>query len=124
MPRLSRWRSVGSAGEPYPRWLRDLEHESGAYAIRDADTREVLYVGESHSDRLKATITRHLQRWTEDSGWWTEREGVEVAVLLTDPGDAEDAQEELIARLNPTVNRYLLPDDDEEDEEDEDAVPF
>jgi hypothetical protein len=53
------WRAVGASGA-YPQWVRDLKHKSGVYLIRDADTRELLYVGSS-SGRLYDTLTRHFQ---------------------------------------------------------------
>lgn len=39
----------------------DTDGKHGVYAIRDASTHEVLYVGESHTARLWATMTRHFQ---------------------------------------------------------------
>ncbi len=57
---LSAYRPVGDRGEPYPDWIRALKDEAGVYVIRDAESREILYVGSS-SGRLYDTLTRHLQ---------------------------------------------------------------
>lgn len=99
MPRLSRWRPVGRAGEPYPQWVRDLEDASGAYAIRSATTGEVWYVGESHTGNLKRTLTP--------------RHAVEVAVSVTSDEDATIEQDRLIDRLLPRDNIYLVGPDAE-----------
>jgi len=55
------YRPVGTRGEDYPEWLRNLRGKSGVYVIRDAQSGEILYVGESHSDRIFETLTRHFQ---------------------------------------------------------------
>ena len=49
-------------GEPgsFPAWIRGLRHESGVYIIRDLFENAIGYVGESHSNRLYSTLTRHL----------------------------------------------------------------
>ncbi|MCL4209290.1 MAG: hypothetical protein HRU76_13800 [Phycisphaeraceae bacterium] len=117
MERLT-YRSVeGSKGDPYPAWLRELRGESGVYIIRDRASREVLYVGESHTGRLYATITRHFQAWdnsqnTAGPTYW--RDDVEVAVRVLCGGacESEPEQDRLIALLDPRDNR-LVPADDE-----------
>lgn len=117
---LSRWRPVGHPNEPYPDWLRNLADRSGAYAIRSRRTHEIYYVGESHTNRLAKTITRHLQNWQGPSAGTTySRSQVEIAVSVTAPSQAEEEQARLIARLDPRDNVYLV-----EDDEDEDDVPF
>lgn len=118
---LSRWRPVGESG-PYPEWFRGIAFRSGAYAIRDIDTREVWYVGESHTNRLGKTIQRHLQRWQGPTAGTTYQRGaVEIAVSITAPADAEEEQARLIQRLDPIDNTYLV---EEKEEEEEDDVPF
>ena len=64
MSRL-RWQSpVAVEGRGLADWLRDLRGGlNGVYLIRDARTREMLYVGESHTGRLYETLTRHLYSW-------------------------------------------------------------
>jgi hypothetical protein len=41
---------------------------NGVYAIRDARTKLVLYVGESHTGRLRRTLQRHVEHWIDDRG--------------------------------------------------------
>jgi hypothetical protein len=58
------YRPVGARGEPYPDWVQALRGKSGVYVIRERDASGapvVVYVGESHSDRLYETLTRHFQ---------------------------------------------------------------
>jgi hypothetical protein len=54
---------------------------SGVYAIRDAATKAVLYVGESHTGRLRTTLQRHLEYWIDQRGprEFYERGAVQVA---------------------------------------------
>lgn len=98
---------MGERGS-YPRWIRELDGHNGVYIIRARDTGEVVYVGESHSDRLYATLTRHFQRWTpvhNTAGPTYDRDQVEVAVILTPSDHAEYMQNELICVLDPRDNR-------------------
>lgn len=107
------FRGIGAAGR-YPGWLRLLREASGAYVIRRAADRRIVYVGESHSDRLYATITRHFQTWRRlngyrrdtpnDPGVWYPRAESEVAVVVTDPDAARPLQDDLIRRLEPEDN--------------------
>lgn len=111
------FRSVGSPGELFPAWLRSLDGASGVYVIRDADTREVLYVGESHTGRLSKTIVRHLQRWNRDKAFWAgagfsrndpgtryRRGDVEVAAFKVPASRAVRVQDSLIVELDPRDN--------------------
>lgn len=133
-PTPLKYRSVGSVGAPYPEWVRALRGQSGVYVIRDRATREVLYVGESHSGNLYETLTRHLQqwnRWTKRS-WWPgqfapsdhdpgltyDRHAVEVAARVLVEDDPIDEELRLIQRLRPRDNLRGQPvevvvDDDE-----------
>jgi len=63
VPRWS-WMSVGDPYDAYPPRLRELRRMrvSGVYGIRLRTTGAVLYIGESHSDCLYQTLTRHLQK--------------------------------------------------------------
>ncbi len=123
------YRSVGSKGEPYPPWVRDLDGESGVYVIRerkrDGDF-EIVYVGQSHTGRLYDTLTRHLQTWRRWKGFWKgqygeghdpgltyDRDRVEVAVRITPPSEALDEEARLIKRLRPRDNLLGQPADDE-----------
>ena len=89
-------------------WLLDLRRQSGAYVIRSRRTRQILYVGESHTGRLAKTIKRHFYRWKDspERRHHTYRPGdVEIAVRLTPPAEAAiGAQNNLILRLDPRDN--------------------
>lgn len=91
----------------YAPWVRELAKRNGAYVIRDLETGEALYVGESHSKRLHGTLTRHFQSWTGyQAGTLYDRYRVEVAIAALD-GSARDViakQKELIRALSPVDN--------------------
>jgi hypothetical protein len=122
------YRPIGERGGRYPKWIRDLRHESGVYVIRDRSTREILYVGESHTSKLYETLTRHFQTWRRFKGFWRgqyaeghdpgltyPREAVEVSARITTPARALEEEARLIRRLAPRDNlRGQL----------EDEVPF
>lgn len=94
------------AGAEFPAWVQELRGKSGVYIIRQAGgERRVLYVGESHTGRLKKTLLRHFQAWSgKTAGQTYGRGGCEVAVIVTAPGKAVEKQNELICRLNPSDN--------------------
>ncbi len=115
------YRPVGRMGEPYPDWVRRLKGKSGVYVIRQGG--EPVYVGESHSDRLYETMTRHFQSWRRWKGFWRgqyaeghdpgltyRRDRVEVAARVTSPEGAMDEEERLIRRLRPRDNLLGQPD--------------
>lgn len=116
------FRSVVDEYDPlrYAAWVRALHKRSGAYVIRDLETGEVLYVGESHSGRLRGTLTRHFQSWTGyQAGTLYNRYRVEVAVVALDAPAKEviATQKELIRALSPTDNvhhREWAETDDED----------
>lgn len=123
------FRPVGRRGEAYPEWVRALRGKSGVYVIRDRDSHEILYVGESHSGRLHETLTRHFQTWRRFKGFWRgqyaeghdpgltyPRDRVEVAVRITSDARAIDEEARLITRLQPRDNLVGQPA--------EEAVPF
>ena len=94
----------------FPQWLNDLRNLSGAYIIRDRRTREILYVGESHTGNLARTLKRHFYPWRDDPERrhnTYDRQAVEVAVRLTPPTTAVGAQDNLIRRLAPRDNGYI-----------------
>jgi hypothetical protein len=118
------YRAVGRSGEPYPDWVRGLKGKSGVYIIREG--REVVYVGESHTDRLYDTLTRHFQTWRRWKGFWKgqyaeghdpgltyDRAKVEVAVRVTSAAQALHEEARLIARLRPRDNLLGQPELDE-----------
>jgi hypothetical protein len=83
-----RWRSpLHPSGQGFADWLRELRpaRANGVYLIRDARTREMLYIGESHTSRLYETLTRHLYAWNgKGSGPSYHPALVEVAVMLAE----------------------------------------
>ena len=119
------WREIGGEGDRYPGWLRALALVSGAYAIRDASSHRVLYVGSS-GGALYSTITRHFQQWKRAKQWWKGMRGAghdpgltyargrcEVSVCVTRRGDHLEAEAELIRVLKPRDNLALHPDGEE-----------
>lgn len=117
------YRPVGSPGEPYPQWVRDLKGKSGVYVIREDG--ETVYVGSSVG-RLYDTLTRHLQTWRRWKGFWKgqygeghdpgltyARDRVEVAMRLTSPDDALDEEARLIRRLRPRDDLIGQPVEEE-----------
>ena len=120
------YRPVGAKGEPYPEWVRELDGKSGVYVIRERQrdgSSEIVYVGESHTNRLYDTLTRHLQIWRRWKGYWKgqygeghdpgltyDRDRVEVAVRITSPDDALDEEARLIRRLRPRDNLIGQPE--------------
>lgn len=91
-------------------WLNDLRNLSGAYVIRDARTKRVLYIGESHTGNLAKTIKRHFWHWRDDverKHYTYDRQSVEVAVRLTPPTTAAAAQDNLIRRIEPRDNAFI-----------------
>jgi len=140
------WRPIGAHGEAYPAWVRALKKSSGVYAIRVPSSSsffglisspaEVLYVGESHTGNLYATLTRHFQHWSRGThrkrGFWQasekyaprqtdpghtyRREAVEVAVKVSNvEGRAQTWQAAWIKSLRPRDNVAIV---------DADPVPF
>src|SRR5207245_2123824 len=72
---------------------------------RDVRTRELLYVGESHTDRMYQTLTRHLYSWSGyGSGPSYHSVRVEVAVERLHPREANAEQYRLIQSLHPRDN--------------------
>ncbi|MCX5744591.1 MAG: hypothetical protein NT062_19040, partial [Proteobacteria bacterium] len=124
------YRPIGAPGEAYPDWVRVLKDKAGVYVIRDAESREIVYVGSS-AGRLYDTLTRHFQTWRRFKGFWKgqyaeghdpgltyDRDSVEVAVRLTSPAASLDEEMRLIRRLKPRDNLIGQPESVEEE------VPF
>lgn len=121
------YRPVGSPGERYPSWVQALRGQSGVYVIRerqDDGKPIIVYVGESHTDRLYETLTRHFQTWRRFKGFWRgqyaeghdpgltyPRDLVEVAVRELAGSDAIDEEARLIRRLRPRDNLLGQPGD-------------
>lgn len=65
----------------------------------------MLYIGESHSDSLLRTLTRHFQHWTgETSGPTFSKSKVEVAIVFASKDTAVDKQNALISEHQPKHN--------------------
>lgn len=102
------FRSLGDLGR-FAEWVRALRGVSGVYVIRDLSG-TVLYVGESHRDKLYETLTRHLQAWSgRTAGPTYHRERVEVAVAVVPRAEALVLQDALIVALQPEDNRRIPP---------------
>jgi hypothetical protein len=115
-----RFRPVGHSAEPYPDWVRALKGKSGVYVIRELDENGepvIVYVGESHTDRLYDTLTRHLQQWRRWKGFWKgqygqghdpgltyDRDAVEVAARVVPPDEAIELEARLIRKYSPRDN--------------------
>ena len=117
-----RYRSVVDGRDVlrYAPWVRELRDRNGVYVIRDAFSRDVLYVGESHTGRLYSTLTRHFQFWDGyTAGTTYDRDGVQVAVSHLDAPSREviRGQVELIGALAPLDNtHHQLGDEDLDDD--------
>ena len=111
------FRSIdGEPGDRYPEWIAACAGRSGVYVI-NAKRGGVLYVGESHSGRLKATLVRHFQRWRRDklnlysktdwsrtTGKTYDRGDVLVWVHPCRKDQAQKLQYALIQKLEPRDN--------------------
>lgn len=116
--RRSRWRCPVDEQHKFLPWVHELRGKNGVYLIRDATTKELLYVGESHRERLMHTLMRHLWVWNgRGSGPTYSPRFVEIAVELYErPDEAIDRQFELIRQLDPrdnVVDGHTLPSLDE-----------
>lgn len=100
----------GEAGTvDYHPELRRLVDRSGVYALRDRETREVLYVGESHTGRLYRTLLRHFQDRSgrfKKLGEWVSAAPLrlDVAWWVTAPGQALGREKDVIEWLCPSGN--------------------
>ena len=133
-----RFRSVGAVAEPYPDGVRALKNKSGVYVIRELDEHGepvIVYVGESHSDRLYDTLTRHLQQWRRWKGFWKgqygqghdpgltyDRDAVEVAARVVPPEEAIELEARLIRKYTPRDN--INGQVEEVDDVDQEDPPF
>jgi excinuclease UvrABC nuclease subunit len=95
------------------RWVRALDGKSGVYVIRQKALLfpTVVYVGESHTGRLKKTLLRHFEKWTgKTAGPTYPRTKVEVAVIPCRADQAISRQNALIESLRPRDNIAAKPD--------------
>ncbi len=93
-------------GRAVAEWVKALKGKSGVYVVRERGfLGSVLYVGESHSNRLYSTLLRHFQRWTGPTAGPTfPASKVEVAVIRTPAAKAVDLQNAVIAEYRPKFN--------------------
>lgn len=91
---------------------------SGIYAIADKKTKRVLYVGESHTQNLYDTITRHFRKWERPrtlkyaggrtrGGKAFDRRDVLICWTITPAAKAQALQYAEIQRLKPPENEVL-----------------
>jgi excinuclease UvrABC nuclease subunit len=93
-------------GQKLRPWIAELAGKSGVYVIREKGFfGEIVYVGESHTGRLKKTLLRHFQRWTgKTKGPTFSRSKVEIAIVKTRKEKAVELQNALIAEHRPKLN--------------------
>lgn len=106
------WRALRRGGV-WSSEVRDLVRgEAGVYAVRETSNPEtVLYVGESHSPSARAplrfwkTLLRHFHGASTfgKRGEWTYQgtHDLDVALWITAPGEAYEAEGVLVADLEP-----------------------
>jgi|GEM_PF-1315693 len=106
-PRRSKWRSPIDSDGRFAGWIsEEIRDQNGVYLIRDQQSGELLYIGESHRGHLDRTLKRHLWSWDGRGSGPTYAPGyVEAAIeLFADGSDAVDRQFELIQSLKPRDN--------------------
>lgn len=69
------WRPLKVEGRWNPVLRRQAANASGAYAVRDSKTHQVLYVGESSTGALWKTFQRHFQDWSALPEHYYDRRG-------------------------------------------------
>ena len=81
-----------------PPEFEQFRRQNGVYIIVDTDADVPIYVGESHTNRLIHTATRHIQTWNRGPSWG--REGVHFGfILCADGGSAYALQNLIIAEF-------------------------
>ncbi len=93
-------------GRKYRPWVAELAGKSGVYVIREKGfLGDILYIGESHTGRLKKTLLRHFQHWTgKTKGPTFPRSKVEIAIVNTRKEKAIEFQNALIEEYKPKLN--------------------
>jgi hypothetical protein len=108
MARL-RWAApVAGDGEGFAEWIGALRGHglNGVYLIRDRRTRQILYIGESHTGRLYETMTRHLYPWNgKGAGPSYRPELIEMAVIV-----AETPLDDPVADQYALIQAHQPPD--------------
>jgi len=96
------WRSPDQAAE------RIKTGASGVYLIRSKGG-AIVYIGESHTGRLRKTMKHHFQSWTgPTAGPRFSAAGHEVAIVPASAARAVAVQDKLIARHQPRDNTIGL----------------
>ncbi len=104
MRKRLQFRPLGSSGA-FPAWFRALKGRSGVYHIKGRESGALVYIGESHTGRLKKTLARHFQAWQGKTAGPTYRRGqVVVAVEITPDKTAVARQNKRICAMNPRDN--------------------
>lgn len=104
------WSEILNGGDGWPAWIRDLDGKSGVYFIRSKESKKVLYIGESHTDRLKKTLLHHFQKWEgKTAGPTYSRHDVELAALVTKKSRAVAVQNQFIRKMKPRDNTAENP---------------
>lgn len=117
--RASEWFIIdGRPGDPYPEEMPGGD-VSGVYIIADLKGNP-LYVGESHTGRLRDTMSRHWRVWRgERVGPSYYRGQVQVAWYPCAADRTLDFESWLIDEYNPRDNELIPAHDDDGDD-----VPF
>jgi excinuclease UvrABC nuclease subunit len=103
-------------GRTVAQWVRELKGRSGVYLIREKTgflffSGDVVYIGESHTNRLNTTLLRHFQRWTgKTAGATFAVSKVEVAIVRCPASHALTLQNALIEEYRPRLNTVANPD--------------
>ena len=103
---------------------------NGLYVIASRRSNRALYVGMSHTGRLRKTCIRHFQYWKQDwqhqeprQTYSPDRVNVAWLVIEGDRKAVEAAEREAIVLLAPKDNLYI-PTTPPPDEEPDDVAPF
>ena len=93
-------------GRNYRSWVAALAGKSGVYVIREKGfLGNIIYIGHSHTGRLKKTLLRHFQKWTGPTkGPTFSRYKVEIAIIPTRKERAQEYESALIAEYRPKLN--------------------
>ena len=84
-------------------WVKTLGGKSGVYIIKMDG--QIVYIGESHSGKLRKTLLRHFQNWTgKTSGNTYPKTKVEVAIVRCPASAAVATQDAMIIEFSPRDN--------------------
>lgn len=111
--RDAEWFEVnGKPGQRYPQEMPPMGI-SGVYALARKDGTAV-YVGESHSGRLRDTLSRHWREWNCDGNCPTYQRGtIQVAWYRTHARETLDFEAYLIEQYRPLDNEIVSDFEDD-----------